>query len=302
MKSTEGQINEMPKMHTSTTSGQDKRIGTSVLQSILDTRIEQMRALTLPTDTNRQQILNEINKLPTFTKKLTSFLDFMIGQITSLSVDMNKFKSELISTNNQLSNIRTSQKESESSIDNRINHIADLLNVSQENIETKIESLLLQTQRINQKEDHDYEKCTLLLKCKEGKMEESIKLLLAENERLQRMVTQDRSLLLRQNEELRKQMRINKYLAATDSDDEDDCKYCKSKHQYDSRSKHHTQADDSDVLTIQDEEFKIKNEKPLKRQMDTIKELQDMIEDLKHDADRIGCQFQYSKHRKCRNY
>ena len=63
--------------------------------------------------------------------------------------------------------------------------------VKKDEIESKIHSLVSQTQLMNTKGRRDYEKCLSLLNCKPSKAEESLKLLLAENDRLQRMVEQD---------------------------------------------------------------------------------------------------------------
>ena len=276
------------------TSSQDQtrnnRIGTSVLQSILDTRIKQMIALTLPTDSKRQQILNQISDLPTFSKKLTSFLDFMIGQITSLSVDMNKYKSEMEKSNEQISLSKESQKENSKAYEDRINHIAELLGTSDENIEPKIQTLIKKTQIMNTKGQRDYEKCLSLLNCQQSKAEESIKLLLAENDRLQRMVTQDRSLLLRQNEELRKQLKKNKDLKENDaSASNNNKKHSKPKRVQFVESS--SDEDDSELKSDEDLLITFTNQKPLMNHKNTIKELQELIDDLKHDADRLGSKF-----------
>ena len=308
MEATKVSSEELLGKNESIESNKSERIGTAVLKSILDTRIGQMMALTLPTDTSRQQILSEIDKTPSFTKKLTSFLDYMIGQITSLSVEMNKFRTEIQSVTEPQNEGNSSYTDSGFSFESRINHIAEILSVDNDNIEAKIESLLSQAKRNNNniKKQNEYDACASLLECKQGKLEESIKLLMTENEVLQRQVTQDRSLLIRQNEELRKQMRMNRYLInAESSDSESDIKInnsCKCKfHHYNKYDNSESSSENPEILTIKQKSTSLKNEKPLKKQAQTIKELQNMIEDLKQDADRIGCKF-YKSHKSKKDY
>ena len=305
MEATQGSKEEILGKNGSIDSNKSERIGTTVLKSILDTRIGQMIALTLPTDTNRQQILNEIDKMPVLTKKLTSFLDFMIGEITSLSVEMNKFRTEIQMVTEQPTEAKSANSESDFSFESRINHIAELLHVENQNIEATLETLLKQTKKNNNsKKDSEYDACVSLLKCKPGKMENSIKLLLTENEVLQRQVTQDRSLLIRQNEELKKQMRMNRYLANTDSiDSESDIKLNntnKGKEHQKYKENDESSSENPEILTIKEKSISLKKDKTLKKQAQTIKELQNMIEDLKQDADRIGCKF-HKSHKRNKN-
>lgn len=57
-----------------------------ILASILDSRLDQMRAVTIPTDTDRHEILDAIRAIPTYDRKLASFLDYMIDYSATLSL------------------------------------------------------------------------------------------------------------------------------------------------------------------------------------------------------------------------
>lgn len=257
------------------------QIGTSLLKTILETRIDQMVALTPPADKDRIQILKQIKEAPLFTQKLESFLDYMIGQMTNISVEYNKCKTELTNANEQISTSNKVIKE-ESASTEKLNNIAGILNVEKDKIEETLQKLISKLSDA-QKEREEKKKCASLLQCSPKDIRKSIKNMLSENERLQRMITQDRSLLIRQNEELKKQMRkrehqkdlITEYFIACSKRKEGDNEY-----------------DSSD-----EQEPEIIHEKPLRKQKEKIEELQLMIEDIRNEAENLGAYYQ-KKHKK----
>ena len=193
-----GKKQDFSNMNTSGSKESDLYNESSTINSILESRINQMIALTLPSDKNKLEILSEINEIKSTSEKISSFLDFMIGCVTSLTVDLNGCQTELLKTKQELSSCKVVSESSHC-----------------ENEDKK------EKKRIQKEEVYvsDYNKCLQLLDSKKGKLEESINNIIKENDRLSRTITQDRSLLIKQNEELRKQIRINKQLMKAQKED-----------------------------------------------------------------------------------
>ena len=66
------------------------------MASILSTRIDQMLAITLPSDTHRTELLKAMREIPSLQRKLSSFLDYMIDYTATLN-------HELFATKDQVS-------------------------------------------------------------------------------------------------------------------------------------------------------------------------------------------------------
>ena len=87
-------------------------------------------------------------------------------------------------------------------VDRRLDRLAAVLKVSPSKVERRVEELCRNRNRFEFEED--YARAIELLQCKRGCVAEAVEGLQRENERLQRVHAQDRGLLARQNEELRR--------------------------------------------------------------------------------------------------
>lgn len=67
----------------------------AVLSSILDSRVSQMRAITLPCDSNRVDVLEAIDNIASFDRKLMCFLDYMIDYSANLNMSLGDAQSQL---------------------------------------------------------------------------------------------------------------------------------------------------------------------------------------------------------------
>ena len=189
----------------------DNTISLSVLQSILDSRISQMTAITLPNEKNKLSILNEIGDVPNIYSKLTSLLDFLIGQIAQLSAEAFGYKVELEQALVEASSKKISEmRYNDSYTDKRINEIAEKLSCKPESIEKYISDLMNEAKNkpSNFRYENDYNRAIAILKCKEGELSSSLDLIIKDNSNLRRIHTQDRGIRLKQDEELKKYQKI----------------------------------------------------------------------------------------------
>ena len=193
--------------------GNKDRISGSVLSSILDSRIGQMEAITLPSEPEKKRILKQINNLPTNSEKMSSFLDFMVSDVIDLSFDYYNSKRELDNyikekemkthVNQNMKGIQNEMKDNESELERRIQRIAQKLNVEPSNIEKKVSNLLFLKDKIESQTfpgSNDYEEALSLLHCKPGQLEESLKRLINENEKIYNSPIDDNNLNEKQNE------------------------------------------------------------------------------------------------------
>lgn len=178
--------------------------GENVFQSILDSRVRQMLAITIPSDEDQIKILKEIINIKSTPRKLTTFFDFLIGQITALTMENFQFKSDISRIQGQnLENIK--DKDSQiNSFNERINNIAEILGVKDNLIEKKLNSLMKNSNKPKEPSNTDYISSCQLLDAQEGHLCKEIEKMLAESDRIHRKLSQDRNLLVRQNEEIRR--------------------------------------------------------------------------------------------------
>lgn len=195
-------------------SGYEDQIGSSVLTSILESRIGQMTAITLPTEENKIQILNQINDLQSNSEKMSSFLDFMVNEVTSLSFDYYNAKEELAKLLKQnahetskFSSFEISDSDDEDDeLSARIKSIAKKLNVQPNKIERRITDLVQLKEDMQDdtfEDEDDYNQTLSLLHCKPGEMEQCILNLLKEKDVLTTSIAQDTSLMKKENEKLK---------------------------------------------------------------------------------------------------
>ena len=131
----------------------DGDISKPVLESILNTRVSQMQAITIPSDNYRQDLLAAIQKIPTFPRKLASFLDYLIDYAATLN-------HELIRIKDQRSRVPSQTKQP---TDDRIRNLSQRLGIT---------------------ESDDYQKCLTYLNCDSGSLSHYLENLKQENARL----------------------------------------------------------------------------------------------------------------------
>ena len=229
--------------------GTEDRISPAVLKSILESRIGQMEAITLPSEKDKKQILQQINDLPTNSKKMDSFLDFMVNDVINLSYDLYDAKKELSEllqekehksmlqdngnskyADSFLSHSSADEDYEANELEERINRIAKKLNVKPSGIENKVSDLLFLKDKMDTdtfEGQDDYQQACKMLNCKPGEMEKALKNLIKERDNLIGILARDNSLIRRDNESLKKsdkqdfstqsQITIN-----SSSDEEDD--------------------------------------------------------------------------------
>lgn len=101
-----------------------------VLKKILETRIQTMQAITLPTDIYRHDILKTLLNVEPYSKQLSSFIDYLINYISELTLENGELKDRL---DGSLSN---PQKKSQEELD--IEEISELLSCKKEDIKKTI--------------------------------------------------------------------------------------------------------------------------------------------------------------------
>ena len=168
-------------------------VSTSVLESLLETRIDQTIAITLPSEQSRIDLLVAMKNIDSFPVRLASFTDYLIDYAASLSLELNKVGVQLSENKEKLAAISRSKKSTD-----RIQSIARKLNVRIDNIEDAIDDLLA-----SNKAASDYEEALELVNQNPGNLAAAVNELLQQNLRLQRLHNQDRALLLKQNEMIR---------------------------------------------------------------------------------------------------
>lgn len=107
----------------------------SVLRSILDTRVDQMQAITLPSDRHRKELLEAIQAIPQFHKKLTCFLDYLIDYSATLNLELGEVRTALDEATDDLAMARRSR-------DDRVDHLAKRLRLDEQNDYSKAVNLL----------------------------------------------------------------------------------------------------------------------------------------------------------------
>lgn len=84
--------------------------GNTVLNSILNSRIEQVDAITLPNDLHRKDIIHDIQKIESYPKRLSSFLDYLIDYTYHLNLELNQKQDQLNEALDELALLRKSRK------------------------------------------------------------------------------------------------------------------------------------------------------------------------------------------------
>lgn len=175
----------------------------NVFQTILDSRVRQMLAITIPSATDQIKLLKEIETIKPCPKKLTVFLDYLIAQITSLTMENIEYKGEISKCNAVSAKMQRDSDNTIQSLNEKLSNIAQLLGVKEDKIEKKINHLMNELAKPrDQYIMDDYNNSIRKLDSSDGHLCKSIDDMLSENDRIHRKLSQDRFLLIRQNEEI----------------------------------------------------------------------------------------------------
>lgn len=200
-----------------------KNASISVIESILNSRIDQMIALTLPSDKHRHEILETIKTTYSISQRLSSFCDYMIDYIETLTSKLDRTKNELHEIKHHSSKIdknekysikhslkkhnhsRHERKSSKTKFDfNQMNFNVD--DDSNDNLEI-IPDVNFDDNSLKKKDScskqpkkkDDYLSTLKLLNAQEGHLSTTVNDLVHQNLRLQRLHNQDRAILLKQH-------------------------------------------------------------------------------------------------------
>lgn len=130
----------------------------SVIISILDSRINQVEALTLPNDKNHYDIIRSISHINCFSRKLSSFLDYLINCNFIANSNLNDLNEKI-----RISNLN----------DEKFKNICNILNTNENGIEKKIKKL--------QKRNNKYSKIKKLINSNDKNLYDSVKKLIKDN-------------------------------------------------------------------------------------------------------------------------
>lgn len=163
--------------------------GSNVLNSILDSRIEQVDAITLPIDVHRKDIVHAIQQIESYPKRLSSFLDYLIDYTYHLNLELSQKQDQLNEALDELSLLR--KKSQKTKTINR-NLTAKPKNMANNNEDFQIEdslNLLKKNQKNHEKslDEDDYALSLKILKAKEGSLHQNLNLIIEENRKLHKI-------------------------------------------------------------------------------------------------------------------
>ena len=168
-----------------------------VFISILDSRIEQIEAITLPNDQHRKDIIHAIQKIPSFSRKLSSFLDYMIDYTYTLNFELTEKQNKLNEAAESVSSLKNESKGSNSpKVDERIKRISSILGVNEDSLEREVSNLKKKVQKLSKEKsktsslstiiNNDYQNALLALNCDEGELSSNIQSLINQNQKLRK--------------------------------------------------------------------------------------------------------------------
>ena len=162
----------------------DEKISISSLNKMLNCRIEKLIANTPSEENTRRQILYQIQDLPTFSRRLSGFLDYTIDHSSFLHQEIWNLQSQIyaekeknaISKNSRL---KTKQKpvnvEENQKLEERINRLSTRLGVKPNKINEEIENLLKieekqkkRSQGVMSEKEAEYKRCLKLMSSDKG--------------------------------------------------------------------------------------------------------------------------------------
>ena len=110
--------------------------GNTVLNSILNSRIEQVDAITLPNDLHRKDIIHAIQKIESYPKRLSSFLDYLIDYTYHLNLELSQKQDQLNETLDELALLKKSQRSkiSDSKASSKHKNLSNIPGIEESNI------------------------------------------------------------------------------------------------------------------------------------------------------------------------
>lgn len=157
-----------------------EELSIETLDKMLNDRIQQMIALTPRDDITRRQILYQIEDLPTYSRRLSGFLDYMIDYSSFLQQETWNLESEIWAEKEKLPIKNENPK-----IDERINKLAAHLGVKPIKLEDELQKLM-NPPKISDAET-DYLNAVKLLSSNVGKLNFDIAELIKTNAALKQL-------------------------------------------------------------------------------------------------------------------
>jgi hypothetical protein len=148
-------------MNSRSQSNPSTRLNSHVLESVLNSRIDQAIAITPPTDQSRIDLLEGIRRIEAYPERVASLSDCLIDYIVTLSKEVNETK------------LQISRLEEQRPPKRRRRHLSA---------------------------NDDYEECLRLLRTSRDHLSDSLEELIAQNSHLRRVRRQDKAILIKQNE------------------------------------------------------------------------------------------------------
>lgn len=163
--------------------------GSNVLNSILDSRIEQIDAITLPIDIHRKDIIHAIQKIESYPKRLSSFLDYLIDYTYHLNLELSQKQDQLTEALEELALLKKGRK-TKSTDGNTSLKLRNFPNthVAQE---SDLEESLTNLNKIQKKQNNnlndDYVASLKKLNAKEGNLFQTLNIIVEENQHLHKI-------------------------------------------------------------------------------------------------------------------
>jgi hypothetical protein len=111
-----------------------------------------MQAITLPRDSDRMDLLNAIDSIPSLPRKMSCFLDYLIDYTANLNLILEQTQDELAEVKNQRSALRAKPHQTgiRSVSDSDYTKSLDLLGVDSGSLFGAIQDLMAENQRLQE--------------------------------------------------------------------------------------------------------------------------------------------------------
>ena len=161
----------------------------NVLISILDSRIEQVDALTLPSDVHRKDIVQAIQKIESYPKRLSSILDYLIDYTYHLNLELSQKDEQLKETLEELAHLKKFQESNFTEIKspNKIQNFYNNRSINDSCFEESLNSLKKIQKDQSKINNDDYILSLKKINAKEGRLYQSLNLIVEENQQLHRI-------------------------------------------------------------------------------------------------------------------
>ncbi|EAY21394.1 hypothetical protein TVAG_198320 [Trichomonas vaginalis G3] len=158
----------------------NEEISLETLDKVLSDRIKQMIALTPRDDITRRQILYQIEDLPTYSRRLSGFLDYMIDYSSFLQQETWNIESAIWAEKEKLPTRQENPK-----INERIDKLAQHLGVKSNKLEDEVKKLVDSPKMSDAQAD--YFKAIQLLSSNYGRLNIDVSELVQTNKSLKKL-------------------------------------------------------------------------------------------------------------------